>query len=102
MKGTHLVAEQSDEPNSALVPSSMTVVIPAYRIKEILNVPKFGKSRAARESGAAPNLFQAESVDLGGETGQSPTALGEDANPDHREDFMRLAGAATRTPPQAD
>jgi len=64
LNGNYIVTQESGEPDTALVPSSMTVIVPAYRIKELLDLPNFINARAVRESGASRHPMQAESVDL--------------------------------------
>jgi hypothetical protein len=77
--------------------SGMTLAIPAWIIRDFLDMPKMKKEReealkeilSARGSGRVPITESA-----------SPPANGE--NPTHREDFTRLVGAAARKPKQED
>jgi hypothetical protein len=73
--------------------SGMTCVIPAWEILEVLNMPKFKKQRDDFDKAAnRPISPKPESA--------SPPAT--DENPTHREDFMRLVGAAARKPAPED
>jgi hypothetical protein len=76
--------------------SGMTLAIPAWAIREFLEMPKFKKPRdkkleEVREWAASNRTPVAES---------SPPAT--DANPNAREDFNSLLGAAVKKPAQED
>lgn len=75
--------------------SGMTVVIPAWRIREILDSPTFKKARDMADEKAAEefrkNGYPPEAESSGG---SAPEA--KDANPQHREDFTSLLGEAAR------
>lgn len=79
------------------VPSSMTIVVPAWEITRMLNLRKFAERREARER-RAEELF-------GSTPKASPEAIEveqEGANPNHKGDFMRLLNAAVTTKPSED
>lgn len=83
------------EGDQMLVPSSMTVVVPAFRIKELLELETFSAQRQIRESGRKPSSVIPEGVVVG-------TPASEAENPDHLEDFNRLLGAAVKEPKPSD
>lgn len=71
------------------VQSSMTIVIPAWSIRDLLNLPYFAELRSARERKARANgepKIQPEASEV-----VSPTD-----NPSHKEDFMSLLNAAAK------
>ena len=83
--------------------SGMTCVIPAWKIQDILDMPKFKGPRevAAKEiqdqiAAKYPRKPKPEA------SGASSAPPASDANPNAREDFTRLLGEAARKPPQAD
>lgn len=77
------------------VPVGMGVVVPSVRIKEVLDMPKLKRDRELAKSlglyAASPASVarQKELPDPGG-------------NPEHREDFNRLVGAASKKRQPAD
>lgn len=78
------------------IQSSMTVIVPAWRITELLDLEVFEMSRAKRDEERESHWKKrprAEAVS---------SARPSDENPSHREDFTRLVGAAARKPPQED
>jgi hypothetical protein len=78
------------------VPVGMGIVVPADRIIEALDLPKLKQAREDTkrkdESAIRASLDSSFRADL-------PTT---DENPTHREDFMRLVGAAVQKPKQAE
>jgi hypothetical protein len=85
------------------IPNSMAIVVPSWEILTLLNEPTFAEQRQKREEIMAKkkNEAEPEAIDSVSEsTSSSPPAT--DANPTHREDFMRLVGAAARKPAQED
>jgi hypothetical protein len=72
--------------------SGMTCVIPAWQIKEVLDMPKLKAQRDAAFEEKKHSGPKAESA--------SPAAT--EANPTHREDFTRLLTAAVKRPVQED
>jgi hypothetical protein len=81
--------DDDDQDGSGSINTGIGVVVPAHKIMETLEHPDLKTARAVldakMEKGAA-------SLDLADESG--PPA--SDANPNHREDFTRLVGAAAR------
>jgi hypothetical protein len=93
-------AESSDDilrdRDSLEVPSSMTIVVPAWEFLKLLNVKNLREQRAERERQQAirdgeKNRAAPESAD---------EAELESDNPDHKEDFMRLLSAAGQKQPR--
>jgi hypothetical protein len=78
--------------------SGMTCLLPAWTIWEVMNLPKLKKDRDDTNALLLERLKSEGTVPPVAES--SP--LASDANPTHREDFMRLVGAAARKPPQED
>jgi hypothetical protein len=78
------------EGDKLRLPSSIEVVIPAWRISELLDIPFFQLQRKDNDAKFAE------------EADKTPTAEASfeanDENPTHRKDFMRLLGAAVRKP----
>jgi hypothetical protein len=72
--------------------SGMTVVIPAWHIVEVLNMPIIQELRAA----SVPTESEDQSVNPVPES-RRPS---EDASPTHKEDFTSLLNAAAKTKPQ--
>ena len=79
------------------VPVGMGVVVPAYRILEILELPILKelredfRRRMESDMSATPTMARA--------SGSRPPTT--DENPSHKEDFTRLLNAAVK-PPQSD
>jgi hypothetical protein len=74
-----------------VVPVGLGVVVPSYKIIELLEEPALADERAKRPAVGARKATVSE---------VAPPAT--DENPNHREDFRRLLGAAARKPPQED
>jgi hypothetical protein len=80
--------------------TGIAVVLPIWKVIEAMEHPDIKNEREA--------FLQTARRDAG--RGFVPTSSGplasvvedEDANPDHLEDFTRLAGAASRKKPQVD
>lgn len=84
------------EGDNIAIPSSMTIIVPAWAISELLDIPELTEQRKMREQKNARDgkpKVRPESVEP-----STPSASGNptDENPTHREDFMRLADAAAR------
>lgn len=84
------------------IPSSMTIVAPAWAISQLLDTPELTEQRRMRERKNARNgepsvRPEAEEVARSVEA-ETPT----DESPTHREDFMRLQGVAARKQPRDD
>jgi hypothetical protein len=86
-------------PGGVRVPVGMGVVVPAIKIKEILDMPEPRKGRAklaeAREARSAASLDSAAPL-------RSAAPLANDESPTHREDFTRLVSLAARKPVSKD
>lgn len=82
--------------STAKIPSSLTTVVPAWRITELLDHPDFV---AERERWDVEHEAEAMSIPVPESASESPTT---DENPQHKEDFTRLVSAAARTKPPAD
>jgi hypothetical protein len=78
------------------LPNSMTIVIPAWEITNMIDLKKFANKRAKRESRAISEFSKRSMVVV------PEVAQGDGSNPAHKEDFMRLLGAAAKAKPQAD
>ena len=90
------------------VPVGMGVVVPAIKIAEILEMPDATKAREElkllqeAEQTAGLDSIPVYAPDDPALSAASPDPHASDANPNHREDFMRLVGAAARKPAQED
>jgi hypothetical protein len=85
-------------PKDQKVPLGMGVVVPSSKIAETLNREDLVMARRQEyERRASKNAAVMDSLPP---SDTSPRA--SDANPNHREDFTRLVGAAARKPPQED
>jgi hypothetical protein len=73
------------------------IVVPSERIVEVLDMPEL---KGPRDEYLASVAANPQSAAVSPAAASAPPA--SDANPTHREDFMRLVGAAARKPPQAD
>ena len=85
------------EGDKLYIQSGMTIVVPAWRITELLDLEVFRMARQKQDANrreAWEKKPRPESV----EVAQPPT----DANPTHREDFTSLANAAARKQPQGE
>lgn len=92
--------------------SGMTCVIPAWHIMEVFLLPELKKLRepeanrareAQRETMAKRRAMhepKPESAAKSESAADASAPPSNDVNPNHREDFMRLVGAAARKPPQ--
>jgi hypothetical protein len=70
------------------------IVVPSERIVEVLDMPELKRPRDEFLASAAANP---QSAAISPAASVPPST---DANPTHREDFMRLVGAAARKPEQ--
>jgi len=84
-----------NDGDKLVVPSSMTVVVPAWRVSELLDMPIFKEQREMREKKAIKNGKPKIIPEVA-------EAAPETDNPDHKEDFTRLLNAAAKAKPQAD
>lgn len=82
------------------IPNSMAIVVPAWEIGPLLNLPIFldqrlGREAIMREKAKTENTADPESVV---EEPSAPPSI--DANPKHLEDFTRLVDVAARKRPR--
>jgi hypothetical protein len=92
------VGDPIHEGDKLYIQSGMTIVIPAWRITEMLDLEVFEMARRKREERlgeVARRRPQPESVEV-------PTTPATDGNPKHREDFNSLLGAAVKKPERED
>jgi hypothetical protein len=80
------------EGDTVTIPSSMTLVVPAWRISELLDMPAFERQRAERD---ARKKKHAKGRAVPEAVSAPPTT---EENPSHREDFNSLVSAAAKTP----
>jgi hypothetical protein len=79
------------------IPNSMAIVAPSWEILTRLDHPVLIEQRRKREAiMASKKKNEAEPEAIASKADASPPA--NDANPNHREDFTRLVGAAARKP----
>lgn len=76
--------------------SGMTCVSPAWRIREVLDLPVFKSGREKMDK------VYAQIKDLKPLPPLAETATKSKSNPTHREDFNRLLGAAVKPPKSSD
>ncbi|HUO92185.1 MAG TPA: hypothetical protein VMU22_04645 [Rhizomicrobium sp.] len=88
-------AQPIKEGDTLTVQSSMTIVVPAWKIQELLHTQHFKDQRMAREKEARQKHVSRVQPEVA-------SAELRDANPDHKEDFTRLLNAASRKRPQDD
>jgi hypothetical protein len=97
-------AEATNQPilegDKLKVPSSMTIVMPAWRISTLLDAEDLAMVRKKREEGwrrdRENKIPRPESASL------KPSPRPTDANPTHQEDFNSLVSAAARKREQED
>jgi hypothetical protein len=82
-----------------VMPSSMTVVVPSWRISELLNLEVFEMIRRKRDAEKLAKRANEEPL-VASEGLVAPLAT--DENPNHRGDFNSLVDAAARKRPQGD
>ncbi len=76
--------------------SGMTLVVPAWDIVEVLNLPKLQKMRESKKQSMAKRVRPIA------ETVKPAAASASDENPAHREDFTHLLNEAARRREQED
>jgi hypothetical protein len=99
---TALAADEI-EVNQVSANTGMNGVVPAWRLKELLDMPRFKDVREAEEKAELERIKReapGAALDVATEVATAPPA--SDANPNHQEDFMRLVGAAARKPEPKD
>jgi hypothetical protein len=83
------------EAGTVLVPLGMGLVVPCSKIVELLDRDDVKKQREILKNQMLPNAATTQSVQVE----RRPQKAG---NPDHREDFNRLLGAAVKRPKSSD
>jgi hypothetical protein len=77
-----------------MIPRGINVVVPASKIMEVMDHPELKKRRqAARDAAEQAKLPTKLSA-----RAKTSSSVKEEENPQHREDFNRLLGAAVRRP----
>jgi hypothetical protein len=94
---SHDMLREGDELEVA---SSMTVVIPAWEITALLDLPVLQAQRHERERHMDRERYK-ENVPKPESEAERPASSDED-NPNHLEDFTRLVDVAARKRPQGD
>lgn len=87
------------EGDKLLIPSSMTVVVPASRISDLLNLPQFEEQRKMREQRPRNNpkvIPEGSGGDKSALKKATQVVPDSENNPDHLEDFNSLLGAAAK------
>jgi hypothetical protein len=74
--------------------TGMMAVVPAWKLKEMVDMPKFTADRAASEERILKKQSETIGVVTSSQIAAAPPATGD--NSTHREDFMRLVGAAAQ------
>lgn len=106
-KETRVQPEHDDiirDRDKLKIPSSMAVVVPSWEIVNLLNLPIFKIQRQKRDERMAAerdkkNIPEPEAIEPPAAADALPAS---DANPNHREDFNSLVGAAARKPAPKD
>jgi hypothetical protein len=86
------VVSLSDDAKYIKGMSGMTMVIPAWAIREMLEMPKFQERRKKRLA----EIAREHGPDMS-PVAESNAERPSDSNPEHREAFNRLLGAAAKT-----
>jgi hypothetical protein len=97
------LADDEIEVDQVAANTGMNGVVPAWRLKELLDMPIFKDEREAQEKEELERIKREipnAALDASVEVEAVPPA--NDENPTHREDFMRLVGAAARKPEPKD
>ena len=98
------VGDPIAEGDNLYIPGAMNIVVPAWRITELLNLEVFQLARKERDERLADAVLKRakpEFVDVK-DVPETNDAGSNNTNPKHREDFTRLVGAAARKPAQED
>jgi hypothetical protein len=99
-KETRTRAEVDDivrDRDKLKIPSSMAVVVPAWEVVNLLNLPIFKVQRNKRGEQRQRELDQKNTPEPEANETASPTS---DANPNHLKDFTRLVDVAARKKPK--
>jgi hypothetical protein len=81
--------------------SGMSLVVPAWEIWETLNMPMLKKRRDEIDAGLH-KVFRGVAEPQSTAPPPKDDSLSDDANPNHREDFMRLVASAGKAKKQDD
>jgi hypothetical protein len=88
------------------IPNSMAIVVPSWEILKLLELPLFVEQRKQRDEAIMKRYKKENSAEPEATDPSKPDAKlippASDDNPNAREDFMRLQGAAARKQPQGD
>ena len=79
--------------------TSMSGVVPAWHLMELINTPKLKKQRMQDEKNEAEKLKQNPTADFAFASGEKDRPA-TDANPNHLPDFKRLVDVAARKKPK--
>jgi hypothetical protein len=83
--------------------TGMNGVVPAWRLMELLDMPRFKNVRIAEEDAEIARLSRdSPGAVLDGAVDVVSASVTADANPQHQEDFTSLLSAAARKRPQGD
>ena len=99
-KETRTRAEVDDivrDRDKLKIPSSMAVIVPAWEVVNLLNLPIFKVQRNKRGEQRQRELDQKNTPEPEANETASPTS---DANPNHLKDFTRLVDVAARKKPK--
>jgi hypothetical protein len=91
------VSGEIREGDHLIMSSSMTIVVPSWRVSELLDLEVFEMARQKRDQDRRRQASQSEPLPA-----LESDLPATDANPNHQEDFTRLVGAAARTRTQED
>jgi hypothetical protein len=91
---SELDGDTIQEGDNLLIQSSMTIVVPAWAIESLLNLPEFKEQRTMRDRKIADDDSAPKVEPESAAAESSPPS--NDANPNHREDFTRLVSEAVR------
>jgi hypothetical protein len=97
------LADDEVEVDQVSANTGMNGVVPAWRLKELLDMPRFKDVRDTEEKAELERIKREAPgavLDAATEVVTAPPASGD--NPTHREDFMRLVSAAARKPEPKD
>jgi hypothetical protein len=86
-------------PDKVIVPVGVGIVVPAYKIVELLETDEMKEYRAKTPPLTAARQTSTVSATKDEEKVAQPAKA---TNPNHREDFNRLLGAAVRPPKSSD
>jgi hypothetical protein len=88
------------EGDQLRIPNSMAVVVPAWEVLTLLDLPLFQERRRQREDWMIEKKRKSNDPEPESVAENSLPSDDTEANPRHREDFMRLVDAAARKRPR--